>query len=215
MDKRVQIAALETTGVLQNAEAIPRMSEVLAASKDKDVRRAALTAIAMIADPSSRDLFERFLSDADGAMRAAAAEGLGRLKNPADKPRFEKLFEEERQMNPRLSLALAAVLCGKTELSQFSPLEYLVNTLNSALYRGVAYAFLIEASRDAAIRKSLYPGIAQRTRDEKKSLAMILAHTGDKESEPVLEALSKDPDVEVGQEATRAYRTLKARLPAQ
>ena len=39
-------------------------------------------------------------------------------------------------------------MLGKTELSQFSPLQFLINNLNSASYNGEAFPFLVELARD-------------------------------------------------------------------
>ncbi len=211
-DKQVQIEAIETTGLLQNDEAAPQLAEALTTSKDKDVRRAALTALAMIPNPASRPLYELHLNDKDDQLRAAAAEGFARLKNPADKPLLEKAFEAENKMNPRLSLAFALVMLGKNNMDQFGPLVYLVNTLNSGSYRGVASAFLVELAREKEVRENLYAGMNERTKDEKKELAPILARSGDKETLPILEALSRDGDLEVAREGTRALRILNSRV---
>jgi len=213
MNEKVQIAALETTGLLQNKEALPQLHDALRRARSKKVQRAALTAIAMLPDEQSRGVYERYLRDRDDQLRAAAAEGFARLKNPGDLAMLEKAFAEERKMNPRLSLAFALVMLGKAEMSEFSPLRYLVNTLNSASYRGIARPFLIELAREPAVRENLYPAIPQGTKDEKIMLAQVLARSGDKESIAHLEPLSRDSDTEVAQEALRALQTLKARLP--
>src|SRR5690606_21719344 len=47
-DPKVQIAVIETSGLLQNNEALPGLTEVLQRTRNKKVRRAALTAIAML-----------------------------------------------------------------------------------------------------------------------------------------------------------------------
>ena len=94
-----------------------------------------------------------------------------------------------------------------------SPLWYLVSVLNQKAYRGVARAYLVEAARDMAVRQALYPHVPRGTKDEKVQLAQVFAASGDKESEGPMERLSKDSDAEVGQEALRALRALKARLP--
>ncbi|MCZ2079375.1 MAG: HEAT repeat domain-containing protein [Bryobacteraceae bacterium] len=209
----VQLAAIETTGLLQNKAALGDLKEVLSRNRSKKVNRAALTAIAMLPDEGSRPLYLKYLNDKDDGMRAAAAEGLGRLKNPADLPVIEKAFNEERKNNARLSLAFAMVMLGKTETTEFSPLQYLINTLNSTSYRGVARPFLVELSRDTGIRQALYPAARTGTKDEKMEIAQILARSGQKDSLPVLENLSRDSDPEVAQEGLRALRSLKARLP--
>jgi HEAT repeat protein len=213
LDEKVQVAAIETTGMLLNKEALPRLRDVLDRARSAKVRRAALGAMAMIPDPASRALFTQYFADRDDLMRAAAAEGLGRLRDPGDRPLVEKAFGEERRMNPRLSQAFALVLLGRREVSEHSPLQYLIDTLNSKSYRNVALTFLVELTREAEVRRSAQAAVPRGTRDEKMLLAQILARGGDKETLPVLEALSQDADAEVAQEGVRALRSLRARLP--
>jgi HEAT repeat protein len=213
LDEKVQVAAIETTGMLLNKDALPRLREVLDRACSARVRRAALSAIAMIPDPSSRALFTQYFADRDDLMRAAAAEGLGRLRSPGDRPLVEKAFGDERKMNPRLSQAFALVLLGRREVSEHSPLQYLINTLNSRSYRNVALTFLVELTREAQVRRSAEAAVPKGTRDEKMLLARILARSGDRETLPVLEALTQDSDTEVAEEGVRALRSLRARLP--
>ena len=213
LDDKVQVAALETTGLLRNREALPRLREALGRARNDKIRRAALEAIAFIPDQESRPLYTRYFTDRDDRLRAAAAEGLARLKSPADLPMIEKAFEEERKMPPRLALAFALVMLGKAEVSEFSPLQYLVNTLNAAAWRGVAQAYLVELSRQPTLRRSLQEATRQGTKDEKIQLAQILAQTGDKDTVPYLDALSRDGDTDVAEEGIIALKTLKARLP--
>lgn len=215
LNDRVQINAIETTGILRNREALPTLKDILETDKNIKVRRAALTAIAMMADESSRPVFEKYFPDPDDGLRGAAAEGYARIKNPQDLPAVEKAFNEEKKTNPRLSQAFACVALGKREIGEFSPLQYLVNTLNSKLYRDEAAPLLGELSRDAEIRRSLYPALNRpdATREEKIRLAQIFAATGDRETLDVLNKLKDDGDVQVGQEAARAARNLAARLP--
>ena len=213
LDERVQIAALETTGMLQNKDALPDLVEALNRARTQKVRRAALAAIAMIPDPSSRVLLNRYLNDRDdAALRVAAAEGFGRLRNPIDRPSMQKAYEQERNASARLSMAFALVSMGVVEVSEFSPLQLLVNTLNLKARQGEALALMIELARDAKIRALLYPALASGTKEEKIHLARVLARSGDKESLPALEKVSRDPDVDVAQEGVRALQNLRARL---
>jgi len=211
LDKRVQMAAIEATGLLYNLDALPDLRDVLKRTEDKDVRRAALTAIAMLPDPGSRSLLLTYLRDRDAPIREAAAEGLGRLKDPADLQLLEQAFEEERNGSARVSLAFALVMHGKLEMSEFSPLRYLVNTLNSAARSGEAQPLLIEAARDPAVMKALQPALRAGTKDEKIGLSWVMARSGGPEEVPLLETLTRDPDADVASEALRALRTLKAR----
>ena len=103
-------------------------------------------------------------------------------------------------------------MLGKTEVSEFSPLQFLINTLNSASYKGEAFPFLVELSRDAKVRPSLYRPLHTGTKAEKIGISGILATSGDQSSVAELEKLSHDPDADVAKEALRAMRTLQARL---
>jgi HEAT repeat protein len=211
-DRKVQVAAIETAGLLANREALPDLREVLKTTRDNQVRRAALTAIARLPDAANRGPLSAYLSDKDPQLRGAAAEGLGRLKDPADLPALEKAFSDERDASARLSLAFALVLLGKLEVSEFSPFQYLVNTLNSSSHSGEAQPLLIEAAREPAVLTALHPALHSGTRDEKKGLAWVMAQSGGREELPLLEELTHDADVTVASEALRALRTLKLRL---
>jgi HEAT repeat protein len=212
LNERVQIAAIETAGLLHTKEAVPELASVLQRTDSRKVRRAAIGSLALIADPASRAIFDQYLRDADDGMRAGAAEGIGRLKNPADRAALEALFKDERKMNARLSQAFALVHLGRTELTEFSPLQYLVNTLNSRSFRGVAQPFLTELTRDPGIRRTVETALARGTRDEKIGILTVLSVSGDQQSLATMEPFTRDPDENVAQEAIRAVRSLKARL---
>lgn len=213
LNERIQVKAIETTGMLGNKEALRDLNALMDRDRSPKVKRAAMGAIGMLADESSRPLLTRFLSDKDDGLRAGAAEGFGRLRQEADTPLLEKSFAEERKPSPRLSLAFALVLHGKVELNEFSPLRYLVSNLNSKAYRGIAQPFLIESARDVHVLYALHRAIAQGNREERTGLAQVLAISGDEKSAGILQTMTKDADPEVSAEAVRAVRTLKARLP--
>ncbi len=212
LDEKVQLAAIETTGLLGNQSALPDLRGVLDNTKKTKVRRTALSAIAMLPDPGSRSLYTQYLTDKDENLRAAAAEGFARLRNPEDVPMLQKAYDEETKRIPQLSFAFALVMDGKTELGELTPLRFLINNLNSNAYKGVAQPFLEEASKDPALRNTLYTPMEQGTKDEKINLAQILARTGDKAAEPHLEVISRDKDSQVAEEGLRALRNLRTRL---
>ena len=212
LDSKVQVAAVETTGLLRNKAAVPDLVDVFNRTRDAKVKRAALTAIAMLPEPKSRDLYLQYLRDKDEKLRGAAAEGLGRLRQPSDLPTLEQAWKDEGKTSPRLSMAFAQVMLGKTELSEFSPLQYLINTLNSSSYKGEAFPFLVELARNDQVRKALYRPMQTGTKDEKIGLAGVLARSGDQSSVPELQKLGNDPDPEVAKEALRSLRTLQSRL---
>ncbi len=212
LDPRVQMAAIETSGLLRNAAAAPAIIDVMNRTRDAKVRRKALSALAMLPGDKNRAVFAQYLHDRDDKLRAAAAEGYARLRNPADLPVIEKAWHEETKSEPRLSMAFAMVSLGRTERTELSPLQYLINSLNSSAYRDVAYPFLVELAREEKVRNELYQPMLSGTKDERIRLARVMAASGDKNSVAQLEKLSRDPDTEVAQEGLRAMRNLQARL---
>jgi len=55
--------------------------------------------------------------------------------------------------------------------------------------------------------------LTHATRDEKTGISIVLARSGERDSEPYLDAMAKDPDPEVMQEGAKSLRTLHTRLP--
>jgi HEAT repeat protein len=213
LEEKIQIAALTTTGILLNRDAAPDVRDALQHARNAKVRKAALTALAMLGTPADHAIFLTYLSDKDDSLRSAAAEGLGRIKNPVDRATLETNFKNEHKMGPRLALAFALVSLGNLDTGEFSPLRYLINTLNVRSYQGVALAYDVELARDLKVRLAIYPMLPRATKDEKIQLCTVFARSGDKDSLPYLETLSVDPDKEVATEAIRSLRTLRARLP--
>jgi HEAT repeat protein len=213
LNERIQVTALETTGLLRNQEAAPDVRDALEHARSIKVRRAALSALAMLGEPADRPTFTRYLNDKDDALRASAAEGLGRLNDPSDRSPLDKAFTDEHKMNSRLADAFAIVLLGNVDLGEFSPLRYLINTLNVRAYRDVAVAYLVELARDPKIRQALYTALPSATKDEKIQLSLVLSRSGDRDSVQYLQTLSMDPDKDVAAEGLRGLRTLQARLP--
>jgi HEAT repeat protein len=213
LEAKIQIAALTTTGILLNRDAEPDVRDALQHARDAKVRKAALTALAMLGTPADHAIFLQYLSDKDDNMRSAAAEGLGRIKNPSDRTTLEAKFKDERKMGPRLALAFALVSLGNLDTSDFSPLRYLVNTLNVRSYQGVALAYITELARDLNVRLAIYPMLPRATKEEKVELCTVFARSGEKDTLPYLETLTVDPDKDVAAEAIRSLRTLRARFP--
>jgi HEAT repeat protein len=211
--EKVQIAAIETTGLLENKAAVNQLRDVMDRSKKDKVKTAALTALAMMPDPATRGVFLAHLEDKDEAMRVAAMEGLARMRNPSDQPRFKKAYDEEKKTPGRLAGAFGLVYDGQTDMTEFAPLRYLINQLSSQSYRDVAMAYLKELVRDPAVRQASYKAFEQTpTKDEKTGLAQVLGASGDRDSIPYLENLSKDPDADVDKEALRGLQNLRTRL---
>ncbi len=212
-EERVAELALSTAGLVRSAETLPDIEVAFQRVSSPRVKRAALGAMAAIADPRSIGQFRSMIDSKDESLRAAAAEGLGRLKDKADVAAIEKCFNEERRMPPRLACAFALVTQGQLEGSEFSPLRYLINTLNAKAWRGVAEGYLVELARNKAIRTSMERDLGGANKEEKIQLVRILAAAGDADTVAAVERLTRDSEPEVMQASVRALRSLKARLP--
>lgn len=215
LDEKVRIAAIETTGILQNRAAMADLGEALERARSMKVKRAALTALAMMPDEQNREIFGRYFSDQDDGLRGAAAEGYARLRAPGDLPALERAFQVEKKTGPRLSAAFAIVMLGKHEWTEGSALAFLLETLNSKSYRDSAQPLLIELARQAPVRHAIYSVVrdTRATKEQKIRLAQVLGESGDADSLPVLESLGNDADPAVAQEGVRAAGNLRARLP--
>ncbi len=212
-EEKIASTALETAGLVRSQETLPDMEAVYSESGSSKVRRAALNSMAAIADPSSREKFVEGLGSNDEYIRAASLEGLGRLKIATDVPSIHGYFGSERKVPPRLAAAFALVMNGRTETGESSPLSYLIDTLNSRAWTGIAEAYLIELARAKKVRTTVETYLPVATKNEKIALTRILAASGDKDSVIAIERLSRDSEPAVMEEALRALRTLRSREP--
>jgi HEAT repeat protein len=77
LNEKVQVTAIEATGLLTNRAAINELRDVLDRSRNMKVKRAALTAMAQMPDPQLHGVYITYLDHKDEGLREAAAEGLG------------------------------------------------------------------------------------------------------------------------------------------
>jgi HEAT repeat protein len=212
-DPQVQAIALETLGVLHATDAAPRIRQVANRPKNSKVLHAALEALAMLGQPEDRNLFLQYKDDKSAESRAAALEGLGRIRDPQDFPTLEKAFDGEKDLLPRLAAAFALVSEGKVDTSEFSPLRYLVNGLDLSKGESAAQAYLEELTRKTEVRTALLPLLATATKPEKLGLIHALAPNADGPTQEAIEKLKHDPDPDVSIAASRQERIVKARQP--
>jgi HEAT repeat protein len=217
-EEKVQTMALETVGVLRSVTSGPNVRQALDRARSAKVRRVALEALAMIATPQDHAILLRYSSERDPQLRAAAIEGLGRLRDPEDIPTIEETFNEQNlDERVRLAAAFAVVMEGKVETSEFSALRYLVNSLNLKSHSGITHAYLAELLRKREVRQAVQSLIVEpaATKDEKILTAQSLAESGAADALPVIEQLSKDSNPDVSVAATRSLRLLRSQLPSQ
>lgn len=210
LEPKVRLEAMEITGIFQNREAIPRLRQTYDEG-DKRYKEAAFQALVRMPDKSMLQMIEDNLNGTDPELRALAAEGLGRLGDATQRARLRTMYDAERKMEPRLALAFALVKLGDRKFAQLEPLTDLLNTLNSAMYKGVAEAYLMELANEPAFRSLLGNQLPSMNQSEKLGTLRILAARGESESLAPLEFVSKDQDPLVAREALRALNVVRAR----
>lgn len=204
--KNIQQRAAVTLGLLRAEEAIPELRRLLETTDDKNVRIAALEALAFMPKAETAPLFQAYLEDREKLLRAASALGLGRLKDSRHTTTLEQARGTERDAGVRLALDFALVAHGRMDW-----LDDLLSNLTSRVRVGEARPYLIELARAAPVREALYPKLYSQEIEVRKNLCVILGASGDSTSISYLEVLLRDPNAEVVQEAGRAIRILRSR----
>jgi HEAT repeat protein len=212
LDERVQLAAIETIGILRSKDAAPDLHYVLVNGRNAKVRRAALEALAMLGLPADRETFQRYAGNKDIDMRSAALEGLGRVREPADGPLLQAAYDESNAgWQVHAAAAFGLVSEGKVDMGEFNPLPYLIECLNSKNRASTANAYLVELAKRKDVRDALLQALPNGSKDQKIGLCSVLALSESEEPVAGLTSLSKDIDPDVAFAASRAVRILQAR----
>ena len=172
LDERTQMTALQTVGALGNREAAPDVRYAITNARNIKIRRAALSALAMLAIPEDRPIFRQYVGNGDPEIRTAALEGLGRMREPEDTPTLQANYDEPNvDWRIHLSAAFALVYEGDVSTGEFSPLLYLVENLNSRQRADSANAYLRELVFKEDVRKAIPMTLSEASRTQKIALA--------------------------------------------
>jgi HEAT repeat protein len=212
LDERTQVTALETVGVLKSREAAPDVRYALENARNLQVRRAALSCLAMLGLPEDRPVFKQYVMNGDSELRAGALEGLGRLREPEDTLALQTSYDEANaDWRIHQAAAFALVNEGNVATTEFSPLAYLVEGLNSHARANFASAYLKELMQHEDVRKSLANTSDGATRAQRLALCWIFAASDSDDVLPALNKLTNDPDGEVATAAKRAVHIVQTR----
>ena len=204
--KSVQESAAVTMGLLRTESAIPQLESLLQSNDDKDLRAAALEALAYMPKKEIAPLFVKYLAAKDKQLRTSSALALGRLRDAENLRLLEQAEGKEKDMEVRLALDFALVDEGKMDA-----LKELVANLSSKVHRGEARPYLIELAREQPVRDALRPSLYATDPEIRKNLCMVYAASGDMTSIVDLEGLLKDRDADVANEASRAITAIRSR----
>lgn len=210
LDDRIQTTALETIGVLHSVQSAPDVRYAIQRARNTKIRRAAMQSLAMLGLPADRALFKQYSADKDDVTRAAAIEGLGRLREPEDTPLLEAAFNEaEIDWRIHAAAAFGLVNEGKLDTGEFSPLSFLVENLNMRGRQETGEAYLTELCRREDVRRAVLPLVKDASTQQKIALCNILSQSQSEDVVPTLTALTRDINPDVALAASRGLRVVQ------
>lgn len=216
LDPRIQTTALQTIAMLHSVQSAPEVRTALKNASNDKIRRVALETLATLGQPEDRDIFNRYLSSNDGQLRIAAIEGLARLRDPKDSPTFQHIYNEQGAGTAvHLAAAFGLVNEGNVSISEFSPLQYLLNNLNSQDLGDTAQKYMTIACRHEEVRKAVLPLLTGATKDQKIRLCAALGASHSDDVIPALTRLSHDIDPDVSLAASKALQAAQNPQPSE
>lgn len=192
---------IATIGSMRFAGALSELSRIVEQARRTDTPRIlALGALADIADPSSRPLFERLKEDENESLRVYANEGLARTADANSKTAISSARLVEKSARVRTAQAFALFRIGEAEY-----LDELIRSLERRSTRDLAREYLLETRTED--RQALFAprAVGATARAE---LAEVFGLIGDPGALPRLQELAHDSDAEVVRAAERALRRL-------
>lgn len=200
---RVRDEVITTLGSLKCRGAVADLTRIFEQEKPGARSRVlALSALADIADPSSRALFLGAKADKDVDIRLYATEGLARL----DDPSLGTMMSADRlvEKSPRVQVAQAFGLL-RAERAEY--LDELVRALGRPGTRELAREYVLETP--PARRQALFT-IRPKSASARAELADVFGLMGDRSALPALDELTHDSDSDVARNAERAIRRITA-----
>jgi HEAT repeat protein len=200
---RVRNEIIRTLGSLRYHGAVADLTKAFEQAKPADWSRTlALSALADIADPSSRPVFLDAKADRDVSLRLYAYEGLARLNDSS----LGTMMSADRlvEKNPRVQAAQAF---GLLRMGREEYLDELVRALGRPTTRDLAREYLLETA--PAQRPALFAN-QPKSATVRAELADVFGLMGDRSALPALGELARDSDRDVAQNAERAVRRITA-----
>ena len=187
----------EALGRIRETRAVQSLTELTAYYGQDDIAAATLLGLARIAHPATRDLFRQRLSDPNAAIRRAAAEGAGRLRDRESLNTLSSLASADPSASVRLAaqFAVGAIDQPQTHL--------LAAGLASPETRAQATDYLLEVGAAAVPGVQAALGVAADPRF-RADLVHLLGFIGNRDTIPLIQPYLKDPDQDVSRAAADA-----------
>jgi HEAT repeat protein len=199
----IEEEAILSLGLVSYKEARPVIENMFRTDRNRDVKRRAIEALALMRDPATIPLFESLLSSQDDYYREMAAEGLARLNYGASK--LKERYDQEKKPNVKNALAFAMAASNQNDY---------INDLANALDTRQDYqaeAYLYELGKFEGKLPELHRYLRSSNPRVRARMARVVGNIGDPSSREPIQALTQDDNVEVLREATTALRKLSAR----
>lgn len=215
-NKRVHDEAILTAGRLRVKAAVSILNDLYRVGVEErrkifgfvpvsgadDLQRKVLEALAYIADPSSKDIFEDALDDSREHYRRFGAEGLGRLGDRSYLELIATKYLQEESKSVKLAMSYALFRLGRRE-----HLAELVDNLGS----DQIYYYLLEL--DPAAIPLLFPYLQTEDDGTVIRLLDVIGLRGDVQVVDVVKELTGHGNPDVASAANLALRRLYARFP--
>ena len=211
-DSKVRHEAVYAIGRLRYREAVPEMTRLYeretalpAKVVDKTYCEFLLDALAFIAEPASKPLFEKEKQNPEDALRLHAYEGLARLADASTVTDVSRAWLNEREPRVRTAQAYAIFRMGRREF-----LDEVVNCLNNRRTNAEARMYLLELKPEDL--PELYSETKNNEVGVREGLAEIFGRIGDERAIPILQNLAGDSRGQIAALATQAMRRINARM---
>ena len=171
------------------------------ADPESDVARDALEALARIGAEEARGTFYHELGSDDARRREFAAEGIGRIGDPALVDGMIRDFLREEDRRVQLAFCFALVRMGQPPF-----VDRIILSLSDSRVGEVASQYALELGRD--FLPDILRYLEDPDRQVRLELISLLEQLGDDSAIPSLRATTEDPDSEVADRARLAVRRL-------
>lgn len=212
LDERVETTALETLGVLHSLTSADDIRSAFKNARSAKVQRAALESLAMLGMGADRALFLQYANSSDPEMRAAALEGLGRVREPDDYPTLQAGFNEANaDWRVHEAAAFGMVMEGDYNTEVLGPMQFLVEGLGLKQRSNVSDAYLSELAQKPEVRAALAKILPEAAKDQKIAILDVLSNVGTPDSIQIIQQYAADRDRDIAFAAMRAARIAQTR----
>jgi HEAT repeat protein len=212
LDDRVQSTALETLGVLHSLTSADDIRSAFKSARNARIQRAALEALAMLGLAGDRPLFQQYLESTDVELRAAALEGLGRIREPDDFPKLKAAFEEPNaDWRIHSAAAFAMVMEGNNSADDLGPLQFLVEGFSLKQRANLSDAYLREVVQNSETRAALAKILPDALKERKIGILNALSMVGAPDAIQIIQGYTADHDHDVAFAAMQALRIAQTR----